>query len=717
MSRSVLIKSVLLEVPRVVFTGIVVGEEHRRRFVSAEGDTLPRSPQVGEIWRIGGRITRHPHYGEQIRVDSGVLEKSSGHMVVHVLSGPRFEGIGPKTAERLWQTYGEDLYRILSEGDEDALAAVTGCDPRGRTRAAALVEAWQSLALETDTMAWLDRYAVDPGLAIKLVSCYGSGTISAVTEDPYRLTVFGASWDEADKVARALGIGGDHPLRLGAAVDHCAHQRFSGAGDTWATEADLRSDLVLLLGPELARSALSEASSSAAISTVLDGYQTAGCHALEHYVAQALAHRLRQADAEGPANTEEAIDRWQGTAKMILNDGQRRAVATALSAPFSVITGGAGTGKTATLKAIAELAQDAGETVLLLALSGRAALRITEATGLDARTIAGFLQVYERRLKDLPKRSLVIIDEASMVDITLLYRVISVLGDDGRLLLVGDPGQLPPIGPGLTLHVLAEHQSVSVAVLRDIVRQAAATGIPTAGQAIRDGILPATLEGNASAPGVKFIDCKPEHVAETAITFWRAEAGRAQMISAFKGNASADGGIHGLNGICHDARSASEPAAFGRFKRGEPVIWTQNDYDLGLMNGELGTVREVAIAADGEGSDSLVVDFGGKAIAISWEAARHLELAYAITVHKAQGSAFDVVVIPVVEHPLLDRTMIYTALTRARQKAILVGDRRVLRRAVEEPPSSTRRRSALAWHLDRELETRDSGRRHACMET
>ena len=274
---------------------------------------------------------------------------------------------------------------------------------------------------------------------------------------------------------------------------------------------------------------------------------------------------------------------------------------------------------------------------------------------------------------------------------------------------MGDPGQLPPIGPGLTLHALIGHVAVPIAVLDEVVRQAADTGIPTAGVEIRHGIVPSAIVKKCG-PGVHFIDAQAEAVANLAITLRDEGDDRTQILSAFKGRPTSGGGARHINELCHSRRS-SGPVWFERFGRNEPVIWTQNDYDIGLMNGELGVVRTLVKDTD-NGTHRLRVDFGNKELFLTQEKVASLELAYAITVHKAQGSQFDRVIVPIVDHPILDRTLIYTALTRARFEAVFVGDRGVFRRAIIDPPSVSRRRSALAWHLDEGLRVSASGTRN-----
>ncbi len=698
MSRSVLVTAVTPAGPMTIFSGTAEGEERSRRFVSR---IAGRAPLAGEVWNIDGRVTRHAVHGEQVVVERARLERPSGRLIVQFLSSERFEGVGGKSAAKLWQVLGEDLYGMLADADETAIAAALGGDARARRQAASVVEGWCGLVVEMDVVAWMDRHAVEPAAAVRIIGCYGGDAARMLAEDPYRLVVFGAQWDEADRVARSIGMAEDDAHRLVAAVEHCLQRRFARRGDTWCPREDLLAEVVRLLGAGLAEAALAAAAEAGASIVVPGGWQGAGPAALEGLVAREVAQRCAighvggglAAAAETTAASTESLAAHEEACGFVLNEGQRAAVRLAASARFGILTGGAGTGKTAVLRAIAAIAGSAGETVMPMALSGRAALRVTEATGLQARTIAGFLQIHERSRDTLPTRPFLIVDEASMVDVTLLYRILSVLEERGRLLLVGDPAQLPPIGPGLTLHSLVDAAMVPRVELTEIVRQAAETGIPQAGRSVRSGEVPAALDGDGFAPGVVFVERSAEHVAECAIAMRAAEPGQVQIVVANKGTETGGSGTRRINALCR-ARIGGAGPAFGGFHVGEPVIWTRNDHDLGLMNGELGVVGGAATGGKG-----LTVEFAGRTVALPVPKLRDLEPAYAITVHKAQGSAFDTVIVPIAAHRLLDRTLIYTAATRARRKVVFVGDRRAFEEAVRAEPSSTRRRSALHLHL------------------
>ncbi len=456
----------------------------------------------------------------------------------------------------------------------------------------------------------------------------------------------------------------------------------------------LESDVGRLLGAKLAAAAVAAAAEDLSLLPVDGGWQGHGPAAIEQFVATALVERLA---GGGPAVAEDraAALAWAEREGLVLNEGQLSAVAGAHGLPVAMIVGGAGTGKTTVLRAVADLAEGAGDAVTLMALSGRAALRMSEATGRPAATIASFLAGVRSRGRSARPRGVVVVDEASMVDVVLIYRVLLAIGGAERILLVGDPGQLPPIGPGLTLHELVRSPTIPTFELAEILRQAAETGIPGAGESVRRGVCPPAFRVGGSAPGVELVACADEDLPESLL-FLRDEAeGDVQIIAALKGDEDRGSGTRRINALLHGRIASGDPSRNARFHVGEPVIFTRNDYDLGLMNGEMGTV--LAAGADG----GVEVAFGAKRASLGPRFHRVLDLAYAVTVHKAQGSEFDIVIVPVVDHPFFDRTLIYTALTRARRKAVFVGDPATLERAIRAAPIAQRRRSALGWHLQR----------------
>jgi exodeoxyribonuclease V alpha subunit len=337
-----------------------------------------------------------------------------------------------------------------------------------------------------------------------------------------------------------------------------------------------------------------------------------------------------------------------------------------------------------------------------MALAGRAAQRIREATGRGAFTITAVLNQIKRGRLVLGDDDLVVIDESSMLDLILLYRLMRALPQRLGLLLVGDPFQLPPIGPGLVFHVLAKSGSVPQQELTQVHRQAAGSRIPALAHEIRHGRNPPFESFIGPAQGVAFIEAASRHIAHTVVDVMQSLAnyGEVQVLGITK---RGEAGVEALNATVHNLVAAGRPAVPGwGFAESEPVIHLVNDYDCDLFNGSLGRVRRIVSKRSEPGTltDAVECDFDGVIHRFAADSLDRLELAYAITVHKAQGSQFQRVIIPVVQSRLLDRTLIYTALTRAVDQVVFIGDREALATAIAAPPRSQQRQ--VGFRIERE---------------
>jgi exodeoxyribonuclease V alpha subunit len=369
--------------------------------------------------------------------------------------------------------------------------------------------------------------------------------------------------------------------------------------------------------------------------------------------------------------------------------------------PIAVITGGAGTGKTTVLKAIFSVCRAAGLEIFAMALSGRAARRIGEATGHSATTIAGFLARFEPN--DAPDRAVVVIDEASMLDLLAAYRLFRHLPPQYRFLLVGDPNQLPPVGPGLLLHELAVQPDVPRAELKQVKRYGGM--VAQAANAIKNGVWPELPDDPTS--DIAFIPCESSAINATVLALLDDDPGSTQILCPTRTTAA--GGVNALNQLCVAALHSANPelkiwnhqhdAIQGTgFRVGSPVICLKNDWELNLQNGSLGVILSVEPPSrESEPGQRLgVIRWDdGMERDLTLELLPHLDLAYAITIHKAQGSQFPRIIVPVRPSRLLDRTLIYTAITRAQRQVILIGDMAAAKAAVEAPPHASLRHVAL----------------------
>ena len=356
--------------------------------------------------------------------------------------------------------------------------------------------------------------------------------------------------------------------------------------------------------------------------------------------------------------------------------------------PLSVLTGGAGTGKTTVLQVIHDIAEQIGVPVLQMALSGRAAQRLRGATGREASTIAAFLHAAARRLVDPASEPLIIIDESSMLDLPLTYSLVRALPARARLLLVGDPYQLPPIGFGLIFHVLAASPSVPRVELAEIHRQARSSGIPQIAHEVRHGVAPRLPGFAGCACGVNFIDAADGGIMDNLVRVLTAWSGcdDVQTLGVIKRGAN---GIRAINATMHAYASAARKKLEGwDLAEGDPIIYLVNDYRRGLWNGSLGRIDRVMSSA---GARAMACSLDGAEHELLEEDFQHVDLAYAITVHKAQGSQFKRVIVPITRSRLLDRTLIYTALTRGIEQVVFIGDRNAFDRAIIATPQSQER--------------------------
>lgn len=576
-------------------------------------------------------------------------------------------------------------------------------------------------------MQWLQTQGFDLALARKVLQFFGPDTAQKLEEDPYRLQSFCATWRQTDALARThFGIAVDDPRRLQGAIEEACYRVFA-AGHTSVLSSKLTDILQGILGAQtqtfrwrnLIPAALSQGLSNGSFVVGPHGVQPLGAMVMEREVAQAVADRLTgTVPALLPTDdVDELLLAYEKAEGIELNPQQWEAVHLAAAKPLVLITGGAGVGKTTVLRALYAVYDRVGIAVTQLALAGRAAKRMQEATGRPASTIANFLRSWKGGSFD--ERSVVIVDEASMVDIITMSRLCELLGPSPRLVLVGDPAQLMPVGPGLVLHALTQVPQVPVAQLTVVKRYGGA--IAAAAASIRDGRWP-ELPADPEAL-IGFIPCLAHPLAsaeasipETVLNLYRQDPTNTQVLCARRNGPD---GTKGLNALCQSALTADarpvqvwdeQHDAYARvgFHLGDPVLCTRNLWDRGLQNGSLGVVVEV------DDEPHMLTDENSEETnqALAWvdwddgvrrpiveEMLDDLELGYAITVHKAQGSQWPRVIVPLTGHRLLDRTMVYTAITRAQRQVLLVGDLVAARRAVESLPRANRRQVALDLHI------------------
>ncbi|MCM2250619.1 MAG: ATP-dependent RecD-like DNA helicase [Geothrix sp.] len=675
-----------------VFTGKDdQGKLHR---VVAAATVLHRPPGRGEQWDVAGPAKVHPRYGAQIHAERAIPVRPQGELLRRFLARNKaFLGVGEARARKLWDHFGETLYGLLDGQDASSLAEVLG-----EPLAASLVEAWGETRAEAEVVRWLEAHGFPVALATKVSRLWGVAAPEKIAENPYRMLAV-AGWARVDAAALDAGAPPDCPERRIAAVEATCY-RVMGDKHTALTEQEILEGIQRLLrcSPETAQEALALAEADHAVVRAQNGlWQSLGPWFMERFVHDRIQERVAEEDAPSghlfwakpeDARIQELVEAFNEQAGLNLTVEQQHAVWLAMTQRIGLVLGGAGTGKTSLLKAVHFAQEQTGGHLHAVALAGRAAMRLREATGRSARTLAGFLGALDRQELSLGGSDLVVVDEASMVDLPLAYTLLRRLPSECRVLLVGDPYQLPPIGMGVVFSALAEDPSVPKVELTQIHRQAATTGIPAVARRIRAGEVPELPAFTGLGQGISFLACRPEeaqgHIIETLGLFGGIK--ETQILSPIRRGPA---GITAINAAMHGL-CATGKATWSGLATGDPVIHLENDYDALVWNGSLGVVTEAL--ADGA---RILWDDHEKGITYREDRREALDLGYAISVHKAQGSQFKRVVVPVFPSRILDRTLIYTALTRATEQVVFIGDRSALETAVAAPPAPHRRRTGM----------------------
>lgn len=639
------------------------------------------------------------------------MPRAASALATYLAEDRDFRGVGPAKAAALATAFGDDLCEALHQKRAGVITIL------GEETATNAFATYELKRPEIELLDWLESRGVAPAVgtrtAIRIARCWGHDGVDALKENPYLLTSF-LPWATTDRVCRALGVPADDPRRAVAAVEATLYRRLD-RNHTWMPRASAEANAAKLLAGVAAPDggpagpwAVETAVEAGGAEPFGDGIQPMGAAAMEAFLAEQLSWFAAESpvsDLAMPPLAADEIDHavadYDRAQPHRLTGAQTAAIALAFRRRLTVLGGYAGSGKTTLLRGICELAERFGRDTVLIALSGRAAQRMAQSTGRPAMTIARFLkETSGETAGHLHAGNILVIDEASMVDLPLLWQVVRRTGD-ASLVLVGDPAQLPPIGFGLTFHVLIEHPAIPKTVLDRVMRQSAETGIPAVAEAIRNGRCPELGPFRGLAPGVTFIDAGPEEAFDVIFDAGARLAkdglrrGDAQIIAPVNAGPA---GIFAINRRFHELRMQAGNGASrlvpGRtdIAEGDPVIWTRNDYERDLMNGSTGRIVEVH-------RDYAIAVIDGHEHRLSAADSNLIELAYAISVHKAQGSQWPLVIVPVYRSRILDRTLIYTAVTRASEQVVLVGDRDVLNAVIAMAPRNLKRDVTLASRL------------------
>lgn len=647
----------------------------------------------GEEIKVSGLWRMHPRYGLQFQAERWEkLEPATLEGIERYLGSGLIKGIGPTYARRLVSAYGLDTFKVLSE-EPHRLLEVQGI---GEIRAQRILHAWEEQKGMREVMVFLQGHGVSGSLALKIYRAFGSETVARVKENPYCLAreIYGVGFVMADRIAATMGISGDFPLRVQAGLLHVL-RKFSDEGHCFVPLSLVKSNASSLLGVEEegVESAIKRlAAEGEVVLEEADGEGETRVYPQELYraecrVASALRTLLSTPSRLRDLSNPLTLDLFNPSTSS-LEEEQREAVIQALKQKVLVITGGPGTGKTTLLISLLVLLRVSKVLFALAAPTGRAAKRMGEMAGEEAKTIHRLLEYnpHDRRFQRAENNPLgvdvVIIDEASMVDLPLMDHLLRAVEPHSHLILLGDVDQLPSVGPGSVLRDLIGSGVVPVVVLRRIFRQAGESLIVLNAHRILRGE-PLLFGDEREKRDFVFIPRESEEeILETIKTLVKKglKDNQIQVLSPMH---------RGLLGTVHlnqelqkllNPHGESVERGGSLLRLGDKVMQLRNNYEKGVFNGDLGRLVQID-KEEGE----LEVDFFGRRVSYAFDELDELSLAYATSIHKSQGSEYPVVIIPLhtSHYLMLHRSILYTAVTRGKELVVLVGSKRALAMAIK----------------------------------
>jgi len=663
----------------------------------------------GEYITAEGHFQLHPTYGEQLAVETYEIKTpEDSASVQRYLSSGAVKGVGEALAKRIVKKFKNDTLRILEE-EPERLAEVKGISERLAMEIAGQIEEKRELRR---AMLFLSGYGIRMNLAVKIYQRYGDEVYTLLRENPYRIAddLSGVGFQTADEIARRMGVRADSETRIRSGALYVLRLAVQ-EGHCYLPESVLRERLtkLLQLEPENLKELLAELQMEKRVVLRRTGEESGDCKVylanydrMELHVAAMLGELDLRAARPGIRAAEELALLEEEAAGPVLDETQRRAVLAAVQSGLLIITGGPGTGKTTTINAIIRCFEAEGAEILLAAPTGRAAARMTEATGREAKTIHRLLEVsgapseqnegengkenwssvrFDRNKEQPLEADCIIIDEMSMVDLRLFHALLQAVPVGAHLILVGDSNQLPSVGAGNVLRDLIDSGCLPVVQLTQIYRQAAESDIVVNAHKMMDE--EAIDLGKRSKDFLFIRQNTVEGVIETMLrllteklpAYVGAEAKSIQLLTPVRRGAL---GVAGLNPVLQaklnppGAGKAEREFAHALFRVGDKLMQIKNNYQRGVYNGDVGILIDI-----NRFTETLTVRFDEeKEVEYGFADVEELELAYAVTIHKSQGSEYPAVVIPVFSGPRMLRTrnLIYTAVTRAKKCVVLIGE-------------------------------------------
>ena len=687
----------------------------------------------GENIEAHGSYTDHPTYGRQFAVKSFEEKAPKDEMAIErYLGSGAIKGVGIALAARIVRRFKSDTFRIIEE-EPERLAEVKGISERKAMEIADQVNAKRDLR---QAMIFLQQYGISTTLAVKIYNTYGQEIYGILKENPYRMAddVEGVGFRTADEIASRVGIRTDSDFRIRSGIQYALLQA-SNEGHTYLPMPELtqRASNLLQIEPEyIEKHYMNLAMDRKIIMRQVD--DTTQIYASSFFYMEAnTATMLKQLNASFDVpdiEIEERLRQIEKQTKMDLDEHQVEAVKEAVRNGLLVITGGPGTGKTTTINTIIRYFELEGMDIFLAAPTGRAAKRMSETTGFEARTIHRMLELnggmegnagFERNEQNPLETDVIIIDEMSMVDISLMYALLKAIAAGTRLILVGDVNQLPSVGPGSVLKDIIDSNEFHTVKLTKIFRQASTSDIIVNAHKINRGE-PVSLDNKSMDffflkryEADKIINVTLQLIKQKLPKFVGASEYDIQVLTPMRKGLL---GVERLNGILQmylnpaDKRKREKEHGSTIFREGDKVMQTKNNYQLeweirskyglcidkgtGIFNGDMGIIEEI-----NDFAETMTVSFDeGRMVEYPYKLLDELELAYAVTIHKSQGSEYPAVVIPLLSGPrmLMNRNLLYTAVTRAKKCVTIVGNDTTFNQMIENN-SQLKRYSGLRDRL------------------
>lgn len=659
------------------------------------------SVNVGAVVSLKGEWKYDSKYGKQFCVYSykETMPATIAGIEKYLGSG-LIKGIGPVNAKRIVKVFGEDTIRVI-EDEPERLIEVDGIGPK---RIEMIRKAWQDQKEIKNVMLFLQSHGVSTAYAVKIFKTYGSDSIEIVKDNPYRLAddIWGIGFKTADRIAQAMGYDRESYQRIRSGIIYVLNE-FANDGHCFARRTDLikRSSEILEIGEEDIESAIKNMLEDKTVIMEYDDaiYLPPFYHS-EVGVARRIAEIVRTKSKYCSYNPSEVIQSIQEECRIQYDDVQVEAIKKAITSKFMVLTGGPGTGKTTTTMAIIKVFEKLKANVMLAAPTGRAAKRMSEATGRNAQTVHRLLKYsplegYKNNEENPLDCDVLIIDETSMIDIILMYNLLKAVSNDTVVILVGDVDQLPSVGPGNVLKDIIDSGAVTVVKLNRIFRQAMGSAIIMNAHKINHGEFP-VLKGGKNSDFFFIEEEDPEKIVELVRQLCKERLPKyygvdpVNQIQVLCPMLKGAVGAHNLNAVLQEALNPSDISVkYGGifYKVNDKVMQIKNNYDKNVFNGDIGRITNI----DRE-EKVVYIKFDENEVEYDVTELDEVALAYAITVHKSQGSEYSIVIAPFTmrHYMMLQRNLLYTCVTRAKKVIVLVGSKKALGYCIKNSKSIDR---------------------------